>query len=125
MQPNELPQEYADDPSDKKKVSKELRAYKIPLKMQVDSIVKFIFNDMGMKKYCAAVPDAVDHNDYIEILMETSVVAPEDGARQKFVVDPKIHIHTIYTQFWKRFAEEMNLGDAVKMKLYFRKKENK
>jgi hypothetical protein len=53
--------------------------------------------------------------------LETSVVAPEDGERQKFVIDPAVHVHTIYYYFWKRIAEELKTPDS-KFRIYYRKK---
>jgi hypothetical protein len=53
--------------------------------------------------------------------LETSAVAPEDGERQKFVIDPAVYLYTIYYHFWKQIAEELKTPDS-KMRIYYRKK---
>ena len=51
LKATELPQEFVEDPKDKKKLLKEERAYKVPLKMLADQLVKYIYYDLQMQKY--------------------------------------------------------------------------
>jgi hypothetical protein len=58
--------------------------------------------------------------------MDSTLVAPEDGELQKFVLDPNLSLYTVYTEFWNRIKSTVEKHNSIdcgdKMRLYFRKK---
>ena len=86
---SDLPQLYAE--ADKNNPKREEKSFLVPLKFSVDQLTEFLFNKLEYKKYfLTTLMTEKNYLDHIEILMDSNLVAPEDGELQKFVLDPNL-----------------------------------
>lgn len=63
----------------------------MPTKFTVEQLISHLYNNLDYKKHISYTnTNENDHLEHIELLLDSNLVAPEDGELQKFVLDPKL-----------------------------------
>ena len=78
LNPSELIQFYHDDLPGHGK-NREEKSFKVPKMLTIEKILVYLFKDMGLSKYCIKrEKDQDDATKYLELLLKSNLVAPED-----------------------------------------------
>jgi len=55
----------------------------------MDGLISHLYNNLDYKKHINYTEsNENNHLEHIELLLDSNIVAPEDGELQKFVLDP-------------------------------------
>jgi len=117
MNTNDLPQiqgEPGDDP-------KEVKSFKIPSSFTLDKLVAYLYNDKGLRKYIlSSSADKENPTAHLELLLQTNVLAPEDGQPQMIVLDNSLTVLTVRNLLWRNLQSDPN----KRLQLFYRRKQS-
>lgn len=114
-----LKQFYTEDAATK---TQEEKSFKIPKKCTVESVLGYLFNDLGLNKYCIKhETNKDDATAYLELLIRSNVVAPEDGKPQLILLDNQITMQQMKEYLWDEVYEDCDPA-TTKLQLIYRRK---
>jgi len=100
--------------------SKEEKNFKIPGKFTLDKLIEYLYNEGGLRKYILSTSsDKENPIVHLELLLQTNLLAPEDGQPQMIVLDNSLTVLTVRNLLWRNIDPDQ----TKKLSLIYRRKQ--
>lgn len=102
--------------------SKEEKSFKIPGKFTVEKVIEYLYNESGLSKYLISSSfDKANPTAHLELLLQSNILAPEDGQLQMIVLDNHVTITSVRNLLWRNMNKDAD--PKSRLPLFYRRKQ--